>query len=427
MKHSILVIDDRADERASIYERLVSACRANVTVQNPAFSIQLLYANNFWELQDRLTHNSFSAIILDVVLTEWKRADGSSIRATDVLELLNDKIPVALLTSKWDTDEVKEVIRQWPKKKNIGLFIHWDDLEKDELVRERGSIIRILMTLKNMIEEYANVDYSVSIEDDQSIKIVHLSDMQFGGFNGWKLNPVLHYAETIHKKWPTGPDFIAITGDVTERGLPSEFDGALQWLNKLVTEFGWRLPSPRILLVPGNHDVCLPLGASPFLCLPAATSQRAKAPARSEPRQVDFARDGSSFSDLADYAFAPYTRFAVSVTPVEGLPPPEDPDHRHDFENSYCWIEARFRYLGVVFFGLNTARPLNGRKLPGRNVSPVAIEELTKNLNLVTRGCEVQPLMVGLSHHAPVGERHDRAVENPEAFDRLFSDVSRIG
>ena len=45
----------------------------------------------------------------------------------------------------------------------------------------------------------------------------------------------------------TRPDHIAVTGDVTQLGLPGEFQEARQWLNHLGR------PS-QVTVIPGNHD-----------------------------------------------------------------------------------------------------------------------------------------------------------------------------
>jgi 3',5'-cyclic AMP phosphodiesterase CpdA len=72
--------------------------------------------------------------------------------------------------------------------------------------------------------------------------IAHLSDLHFGRIDPPTLDPLA--AEIAELK----PDLIAVSGDLTQRARPQEFEQARIFLD--------RLPGPRIV-VPGNHDVPL--------------------------------------------------------------------------------------------------------------------------------------------------------------------------
>ena len=70
-------------------------------------------------------------------------------------------------------------------------------------------------------------------------RILHFSDIHFGGENTAATEAALRFAET------DGADLILVTGDLTLNGLPREFSAAQAWLQ--------RLPRPW-LATPGNHD-----------------------------------------------------------------------------------------------------------------------------------------------------------------------------
>ena len=72
--------------------------------------------------------------------------------------------------------------------------------------------------------------------------IMHLSDLHFGRVHRPTLAPLAAAIDTIK------PDFIAISGDLTQRARPGQFREARGFLDAL--------PSP-YLVVPGNHDVPL--------------------------------------------------------------------------------------------------------------------------------------------------------------------------
>ena len=72
--------------------------------------------------------------------------------------------------------------------------------------------------------------------------IVHLSDLHFGRLDERIIAPLMHRIES------TTPDLIAISGDLTQRARPSQFERARIFLSRL------RYPT---IVVPGNHDVPL--------------------------------------------------------------------------------------------------------------------------------------------------------------------------
>jgi 3',5'-cyclic AMP phosphodiesterase CpdA len=72
--------------------------------------------------------------------------------------------------------------------------------------------------------------------------LVHLSDLHFGRVDARLLDPLVAAVEAAR------PDVVVVSGDLTQRAHPSEFEAA--------RAFVARLPSPRII-VPGNHDVPL--------------------------------------------------------------------------------------------------------------------------------------------------------------------------
>jgi 3',5'-cyclic AMP phosphodiesterase CpdA len=72
--------------------------------------------------------------------------------------------------------------------------------------------------------------------------LLHFSDIHFGRFNYGQIDPLLGAVEGIR------PDVIVVSGDLTQRARPEQFQEAREFLALL--------PKPQIV-VPGNHDVPL--------------------------------------------------------------------------------------------------------------------------------------------------------------------------
>ncbi len=72
--------------------------------------------------------------------------------------------------------------------------------------------------------------------------IVHLSDLHFGRFDDNLVAPLLAVILEI------APDLVVISGDLTQRARPREFQQARAFLD---------LIGRPLLVVPGNHDVPL--------------------------------------------------------------------------------------------------------------------------------------------------------------------------
>jgi len=72
--------------------------------------------------------------------------------------------------------------------------------------------------------------------------LVHLSDLHFGRVDHGLLAPLRDLIQRID------PDVLVVSGDLTQRAKPEQFEEARAWLDTL--------PGPQII-VPGNHDISL--------------------------------------------------------------------------------------------------------------------------------------------------------------------------
>jgi 3',5'-cyclic AMP phosphodiesterase CpdA len=97
-----------------------------------------------------------------------------------------------------------------------------------------------------------------------TIRILHLSDLQFGKKNRFNNDTSYSNIETFaksianevinsFKKIP--PDMIVVTGDIAHTASKKEYKDAVEFFNKLFTEFKMYGKQPSIYIVPGNHDL----------------------------------------------------------------------------------------------------------------------------------------------------------------------------
>jgi 3',5'-cyclic AMP phosphodiesterase CpdA len=110
-----------------------------------------------------------------------------------------------------------------------------------------------------------------------AITIAHLTDVHLGPIAGftpryWNLKRALGYANWLRNRRSAyqrtvldriladlaaqAPDHIAITGDLTNIGLPQEHISALAWLESVGAP-------GRVSVIPGNHDIYSRLGDDP--------------------------------------------------------------------------------------------------------------------------------------------------------------------
>ncbi len=136
-----------------------------------------------------------------------------------------------------------------------------------------------------------------------SLRIVHLSDIHFGGELPDAVEAAIGAASEFE------PTVTVVTGDLTLNGQPREFEAARRWLD--------RLPKPR-LVTPGNHD-------TPYWNLPL----RAVAPFDryrryiGDPAESAFEGDGLSLRCVNSARGAQprldWSKGAMSISRVRGL------------------------------------------------------------------------------------------------------------
>jgi len=92
--------------------------------------------------------------------------------------------------------------------------------------------------------------------------LVHVSDTQFGPRHAFSspsgiARGIAADVQSLSQKLSFTPLYLLNTGDITETGMPHEFDDAYAQMDLLRSALS--IESESVLHVPGNHDMCWPL------------------------------------------------------------------------------------------------------------------------------------------------------------------------
>jgi small GTP-binding protein len=94
------------------------------------------------------------------------------------------------------------------------------------------------------------------VSTDEPLRILHLSDLHFTADTDLKAHLQPLVADLRDRSGGLGfdrLDYLVISGDLTSRAIPEEFDLAQCFTSELIQKFG--LTAERCVIVPGNHDL----------------------------------------------------------------------------------------------------------------------------------------------------------------------------
>ncbi|EJB02271.1 putative phosphohydrolase [Rhizobium leguminosarum bv. trifolii WSM597] len=390
---NILVVDDEAGDGSDRRKKYEDVGRAMNSVA-ATYQFNLIFAQSGIHAWDALRQKSVDFIFLDLVLSDsWL----SGISFEKLLGTIDETVPFAIITSKFDVSNMRELSAAISRP-GCKSFLKWIDLNDP---REVAPYLHILVS--ETARQLRSLDTSVALDPDESAFILHLSDIQYGGFSvdsqPLEMQAVTQKVKALCRGH--NPTFVALTGDFAETGAPAQFDGCYEWIVQLLGRLGFRtFPSSRVLVVPGNHDVNLPLSSAGNL--------------HYEGGKIEIS-DAIHDARLNQLGLFHYSEFFRKISSLH-----QSLDSAFTTEQRLGWISDAFLHLGIVFYGLNTTTPLVPRGLPMRKVLNNELGDLARKLNSIgatwqAEGRPDEPFVIGLSHHCLTGDAEDRSVENPKA------------
>ncbi len=411
MKHNILIIDDEWSDRQTAYDKFAEEIKKRYSGFEVAFVYQK--KDDRVDLKMNLMQNSYSAVITDAVLTGiWK-----NISIRDVVELVPEKMPMAVVSDRWDQTNAQELMYAW-NKPNCRTFLHWRDIDiKDEKHKHDykiGQIQYAIQSIVYMLSDKEKLDPHLNLSPDEDIRIVHISDLhtkQIGSEqNEDAVQRIFNKAQTcaraILKHWQNKlPTFLAFTGDVSDYGSPSQYEMAHKWIQYFYKclDLG-KLPAKNILYVPGNHDVNIRLASSARVSISFGKSGAINTKIAANIQQPE----------LIKYAYVPFNNYLSKITDCPFLD--QDID-----ANQFVWLELRFRHLGIIFYGINTS-VANASGLPDRKINVEVLRRLGEKLGefACRKNEDNLPIVIGLGHHCPVAAADDGAITNLKDFEEYM-------
>ncbi len=418
MRYRILVVDDEWSRRSNSYDNLSEeisrSCYCNI-------SFDYLEDGSRAAFRAKLNQGAYSAVISDAILNGNREWRNFTIRdVVDVIRNFNDKLPMAVLSSRWGDDNISEVRHAWLLP-NCRTFLHWRDIGIDDNGNVTGDIRYAVESIYHMVADDRGLDTDFRLDPDDDLRIVHISDLHVQSLgpeeNDDTIERIHNYARVcaraIQRHWDNKkPSFIAFTGDVTEYGDPRQYELALEWIKYFCAQLNFgSLPSKRLLYVPGNHDVNLRLAAASRIELAISDNN------------INPTIGDSENQSLIPYASIPFRNYLSKLADCPLLF--NDIDAR-----KFAWLETRFRHYGIIFYGVNTSEP-SSSTLPMRKVDIEIIRRLGDGLREILPGTddasiEAQPIVFGLGHHSPLPvHSSDGAVENTRDMKAFFQGTEK--
>jgi hypothetical protein len=370
IKYKILIIDDDWESRRTGFESVLGG---------EYFDFDYIENASPTELE-RIKFSKAHAIILDVNLDNWA-GNAKSDLFQEIVKLILMRAPVFLISNNWNQENIKWVNNS-KDLINIRYYLSWDnDIQAILNTQTDYSYSSIRENIKRELDEF-HAKESMMIGEDETLKILQISDLQFGD-NGFDEDSSLleHLIPVyLHSKGISNINLIIVAGDVVYAGLPSEYETAKIWFDKFCPQLLGTNYKSRLLLIPGNHDVNLRLNAADIYKFDFKTKKLIDLP-------------DNITNEHHAYGLTPYKEFAFEMTGNQNY---------INNKNRLCFVNDRFVNWGLRFYHLNSVAEQNYI-----NPDKAGIPEIYLSNLLHVPEVPKSTYNVILSHHDPQSYGYD--------------------
>ncbi len=251
-------------------------------------------------------------------------------------KLIDEKWPLLLVSARFDSDKAIERANRLLGKGGDPApiqFLTWssigravDGVEKDEVAFIVGALLA----------RARGQDLRFTKGSDEAIEILHITDPHFGKAF-WDVGSLISLRLARQKYGLNVADFLAVTGDIADRGNPSQYQLAKDYFaalvnNRVIAGVETGIAKDRVFLCPGNHDFSRPVALAANI-------------SASAPYKVELTT-GTESEWIRNLAWDAYFDFEEDVT-----------GHHEDWILSPGYrLNTRFVSSGIVILELNVER-----------------------------------------------------------------------
>lgn len=225
---------------------------------------------------------------------------------------------------------------------------------------------------------------------EQFVQVLHLSDLHFSQLQQAEVW-YGQLAEDLRELECERLDAVVLSGDLTQRADPKEFEAARRFILRLSTE--QRLSPGQIVVVPGNHDLSWPLSKTAY-------SLRRREDHPGELREGTFIAHGTEVIEVRDDDAYPkrFSPFAAFYEQIKGAPYPLEFEAQLDVQD--------FPRENLLFVGLNSAWSIDHHFRDRAGINPEAftraLDRIRQNRTYAGR------LKIAVWHHPLASTGEDR-------------------
>jgi hypothetical protein len=262
----LIVVDDDVN-REDQYEEFVRLTNGDGKHQKPiiaGYSFRLVFCPTHEAAKVALEEPGVAICMRDVMLgATWESFE---IQSIDRL-IVASRRPVILVTAHLVGDNSSTAmgeLHDLVQKLNwFPPLLSWQAIES---VSEEEPVRQLRQLFAFFVGSLLKADMTFAPDLDEDVALIHITDLHCGKaqYFGSQAGAIKNAIKKLVK-----PSFLAITGDVSDKGFPLEFEEcednilrALIVTHSLLGE-NVSLPTNRLLLTSGNHDFCRSLALTP--------------------------------------------------------------------------------------------------------------------------------------------------------------------
>ncbi|MBC3830733.1 metallophosphoesterase [Undibacterium amnicola] len=251
-------------------------------------------------------------------------------------KLIDERWPLLLVSARFDSNEaIERANRLVGKGSDLApfQFLTWSSISRAVEGVEQSEVAFIVGAL---LARARGQDLRFVKNSDDPIEILHITDPHFGKAS-WDVGSLISLRLARRSCGLQMADFLAITGDIADRGNPSQYQLAKEYFealfnNRVIEGVETGIARDRVFVCPGNHDFSRPVAL--------AANISTSVPYKVESITV---KENEWIRNLA---WKPYYDFEADVT-----------EHSEDWILSPGYrLNTRFLSSGIVVLELNVER-----------------------------------------------------------------------